>query len=268
MSTEMLDPFLDVDFTKDPRFVLGDITPPGELFGDVRGYGDVFQEVPEDDWEKEVEKLDADGGGMERLVVNIFNQGREGSCVANACSQAHQIVQAKQWGKELTIKLSAMSLYKRIGSSAQSGAMVSNGLKEMRTRGILPLDTPENKAKFKHTHPATGFNVRLPDGWEETGKLFLTLEWFELRGINQLISALLKGKPVVVGRAGHSICYCRPRFVNGVLRVNYANSWDYDWGIPLGDMKGGFGTDSLSYIKSSAQWAFCPNVVVDYRAAA
>lgn len=251
-----MDDFEDVDFTKDPNYTLGDITPLNETFASRRDYSDVAPEIDEGEWQKLAEQQDAEGGGMERLIVSIFNQGAEGSCVANACAQAMQIVHGLQAGKENVTRLSAMSLYRRIGSGPNSGAMVSDGLDELTGRGILPLDTPDNRAKYIHVHPATGWSNKLPTGWEETAKLFKATEFFALRGTGQLMTALFHGHPVVVGRSGHSICYCKPTYKNGKLGVTYVNSWG-DWGFGGGDFTSGFGFDSLSMVRSAAQWAFC-----------
>lgn len=242
--------FVDVDFPSDNHFTFGDLGR--RAFDDVsRGsYADVVNLIPESQWKDEAAAIQAAGGGCSQLVSRIYNQGNEGSCVANACSQAHEIIQAKQAGKENVIHLSAISLYKRIGSSPNSGAMVSDGLEEMAERGILPLDTPENRAKFgTAVMPATGFRTAYPAGWEATAKQFAASEWFICESVNELITALLNQHPVVVGRSGHSICYCDPIYKDGALLVKYANSWG-DWG------EQGFGYDSLRMIKSSASWAF------------
>lgn len=254
--------FEDVDFTKDPNYVRGDITPTGEKFAGIREYGDEVPTIEESDWKGLVDKMEEDGGGAERLIVNVFNQRNEGSCVANACAQAMQIVQARQFGKANVTKLSAMSLYKRIGSGPNSGASVNDGLSELKARGILPLDTPENKAKYEHTFPATGWSNKLPSGWEDVGKRFKAVEWFVLRGLDQMMTALLHEHPVVVGRSGHSICYCKPTYKSGKLGVTYVNSWG-DWGFGAGDFTSGFGFDSLSMVKSAASWAFCVRAVTD-----
>lgn len=179
-----------------------------------------------------------------------------GNCVANACSQAHEIIQAKQSGKENVVHLSAISLYKRIGSSPNSGAMVSDGLEEMSERGVLPLDTPENRAKFgPSVMPNAGFRTAYPSGWEATAKKFAASEWFVIESVNELITALLNQHPVVVGRSGHSIAYCDVVYDGSNLMVGYCNSWG-SWGSGLGGHATGFGFDSLRLIRSSASWAF------------
>lgn len=255
------DRYIDVDFEKDPNYVFGD--RGARCFADSRFYDEVVPLVPRDQWQPLAEKMAAEKTGGEWLVTRIYNQKNEGSCVANATSQSHEIVQAEQFGKENVVHLSAISLYKRIGRSPNSGAMVDDGLDELRTRGVLPLDTPENKARFgSAVMPNTGFYTAYPSGWEETAKLFRADEYLVHRSVDSVVTALLKRKPVVVGRQGHSICYIGVVYKSGKLLIPYPNSWDYSWGSALGDMSGGFGFDSESQLRMSASWAFTPRTVI------
>lgn len=253
-----IDPqLIDCDFPTDPNYTFGNCGV--KAFGNppFRSFGDEIEVIPESQWKELAAQLDAAGGGCDQMVTRIYDQAQEGSCVANACSQACEIVQAQQFGKENVVHLSAISLYKRIGRSPNSGAMVDDGLEEMAERGVLPLDNPENRAKFGDAvMPNTGFYKAYPSGWEATAKRFRATEWFVCNSVNELISALLKQYPVVVGRAGHSICYCRPLYQGNDLLAKYANSWRESWG------EKGFGYDSLRYIKSSASWAFALRSVV------
>jgi hypothetical protein len=180
-----------------------------------------------------------------------------GNCVANACAQAHQICQAKQFGPERVIDLAAISLYKQIGRSASSGARVSDGLDVICTKGILPLDTPKNRELFgSGVMPNTGFKERYPSNWEATAGKFLGDEFHVAKTVNGLMTALCNRDPVIVGREGHSICLVRPCFHKGNWAAKYPNSWNDTWGFPLGNMRGGFGLDTLSQITKSAQYCF------------
>jgi hypothetical protein len=255
-----IDPkWIDVDFARQPEFVVGNLGFRGDK-GRFAKYSDVAQVHPESQWKELIAAMDADGGGLDRCVSRIYNQRNEGSCVANAFGQANEIVQFRQFGKALVTALSAISLYKRIGRSPSSGAMVDDGMEESSSRGILPLDTPENRAKFgNHVMPPTGFSTPYPDGWEATAAKFKTLEWTVCDSVPELISALINGHPVVVGRSGHSICYTRPMFKDGSLVVKYANSWSPEWG------DGGFGYDSQGLIRSSAGWCCALRSTTDWR---
>lgn len=251
--------FLDVDFRADPRYVAGDTAPSAarafatgtnQLFGNQLGYEDKFGTIPESEWKSHIAAVDAAGGGLDLMVNWIYNQRNEGSCVGNASCQALEISQSIQFGKDKSAKLSAISLYKRIGSSPGSGAMVSDALDELTKRGALPLDTPENRAKYGNAvMPATGFYTQWPDNWEATAKGFRIHESLVIRSVEGLVSAILCNRPVVVGRAGHSICYTRFGYKDGGLVAKYANSWG-EWG------DNGFGYDSMGMIRSSAGWAF------------
>lgn len=250
--------FLDVDFTQCPEYVKG-----YDAFGELpcAAYGDSAPVYTLPQIREHAERLDAEATGLEWLVTRIYDQGNEGSCVANAASQAFEIVQAAQNGRDKVIPLSAISLYKRIGRSPGSGAMVSDGLKQLQTRGILPLDTPENRARFKHTMPARGFYSDWPAGWEETANQFKVVEWLVCNSAEEVLSAGINGHPVCVGRAGHSICYTRPTMKTGRLCSLYANSWRPTWGDAAGYMPGGFGYDSEGMVRSASSWAYAIRAV-------
>lgn len=243
--------FIDVDFPSDARYVYGDNGQPALSPVARARYGDTVPVIPQGEWKQHIDAMAAAGGGASQLVTRIYDQRQEGSCVANACSQAHEIIQAVQLGKENVVHLSAISLYKRIGRSPNSGAMVSDGLEEMAERGVLPLDTPDNRAKFgDHVMPNTGFRTAYPTGWEATAAKFKATEWYVVDTVDELVTALIHQHPVVVGRSGHSICYCEPIYDDGDLYAKYANSWGADWN------DSGFGYDSMRLIRSSANWAF------------
>lgn len=207
-------------------------------------------------------ELEKAGGGLERMVTRIFNQSREGSCVGNASAQALQVVQARLFGKQNVVQLSAISLYKQIGRSPSSGAYVPDALVASRDVGVLPLDTPENRARFGDcVMPHTGFHTPYPPNWKETAKKFRIDEWFSINSFEGMLSALLCGYPVVVGRQSHAILYLRPIFRNGRWSVLYVNSWG-QWGVGAGDFQYGFGVDSEYQVRLSARGAYAVCSVV------
>ena len=116
-------------------------------------------------------------------------------------------------------------------------------------------DHPDYAGEVNHAELVADLLARFPDGWESTANQFRSLEWFICESRAELISALLNGHPVVVGRAGHSICYMKPMYQNGSLLVMYVNSWG-DWGDAAGRFPSGFGYDSERMISQSSDWAF------------
>ena len=240
--------FIDVDFEQDPNYTAGDLGL-GAVTGLCANFGDSIEVMSDSEIDASIEAMDEAGGGADQLVTRIYNQSQEGSCVANAFSQSNEIIQALQYGRDKVVHLSAMSLYKRIGRSASSGAMVSDGIAEMAKRGILPLDDEANRAKYgSAVMPNTGWRTPFPSNWEATAKLFRGHEYFIVRNSREMFTALCRQYPVVVGRAGHSICYVRPMKQNGRRVVKYANSWG-NWG------DNGYGYDSQRLYDQSARWA-------------
>lgn len=265
MDTNTIDPqFVDVDFRKFPEYLPGDLRPANmaELCASMPEFEAAAPLIPSNQWKEIADETQAKKLGLEFLIRWVLNQGREGSCVGNATIAMVMMILAKQFGKAFTTALSAISLYKRIGRSPSSGAMVSDALNEAKSRGILPLDTPENRAKFGNAvMPATGFHAPFPADWEKTAANFKIDEFFVVRSYEGLISALLSGNPVVVGRQGHSICYVGVVYVNGKQYVLYVNSWG-KWGMAAGLHPSGFGLDSVSQIRQSAGWAFTARSIV------
>lgn len=253
--------FLDVDFTKETPYVFGD--RGARCFGDLPTYEQAEEPIPRDQWEAISEKTEAEKAGLEWLITRIMNQKQEGSCVANQTTQALELLQGRTFGKNVVVPLSAISLYKRIGRSPNSGAMIDDGAEEATKVGILPLDTPANRERFGDAvMPHTGFYEKFPANWQETAKRFRFHEVSIARTFEGLISALLRGHPVGVGRQGHSILYVRATFKNGRANVLYPNSWSLDWGQAAGEFKGGFGFDSESQIKQSASYAIVYRSIV------
>jgi hypothetical protein len=192
-----------------------------------------FDLIPRADWPD----LIVAQGDLTRLDPFIRGQGREGSCVGNGAAAAFDRCQAIQHGK--IVRTSAMSLYKRIGRSASSGAVVGDALTELKERGILPV-TGE---PFPHTHPATGFSQRLPDGWEATASQFKVEEFWRVSTFDEAATATFLGFGLVYGRSRHCICGWQAVKDGKRWLLKYKNSWEKTWG------ENGFGYDSESFLR-------------------
>ncbi len=225
-------------------------------------YEEAVPIIPRSEWS---ELIGPPERSLRPLVQRIKNQGQEGSCASNACSGAAETLQVKQWGAFGWVELSAISLYKRVASSAQSGSTINDNIREINSRGILPADTLRNrefvaKGYFRHVHPNTGFNLRLPDGWEETAIKFRVTEWWDIGSVEGMVSAWLRGMPVFYGRAGHAIFMVDVRLDGSRAMLCYANSWG-EWGDH------GFGWDTEAYVQSaiSTYGAVAPRTMTDWR---
>ena len=208
-------------------------------------WSDVNPDVPRDEWATAIKQLDAERSFAYHYVTRIYNQGNEGSCAGNMMAQALETITRMTFGLTAGVDLSAMSLYRRTGTTPNSGSGIDQNIIEAAANGILPLDTAENGGRFKHTHSATGFRFNpLPKGWQETANLFRPDEFYELQTYDNMVSALLKGFVCGYGRKSHAICMVQPVIDGRHVRVKYANSWGSTWN---GD---GFGHDSESLINS------------------
>lgn len=248
------DRFVDVDFEKQPEYTRG--VNGGAFMGSLPTFEASFPVLSERDIDAAIDAIAESGFCGADYVTRVFNQRNEGSCVGNMLAQGDECLQAKQFGKDAVVPMSAISIYKQIGRSAQSGATVSDGLDAITKVGVLPLDTPANRARFgDHVMPHTGFSTRFPSDWQETAKLFRVSEAYVIRDLPGYWTALCNGWFVGVGRAGHSILQVAPIRKSGERASLYVNSWDYSWGAAYKDLPGGFGVDTARYVRESATWA-------------
>lgn len=228
---------------------------PGKLCG---FFGDRMEVFPESEWRTIYDEYKP---SLRPFVNQIKDQGREGSCTSNAGTGLWQTL--AKWQYDVDFVLSAMSLYKRCGSGPNSGSTVGCNMRRLRDEGALPAPQMRELVRRAglnpdHCHPETGFRNRLPTGWQETAKHFRLEEFYELRGIDEFVSALLQGYGVHYGRRGHSIYAVALTYDNGSPLIQYANSWAPTWGDH------GFGYDTVSGLRRhiNAYGAFAYNTVL------
>lgn len=251
--------FIDVPFDKQDTYPTG-YNGIGTL-PKVTRFKDAVDLIPKTDWKRLADEKQQQGS-VSKLVTRIYNQSNEGSCVGNMAAQMMETRFALEFGKKNVVPISAISMYKQIGSSPNSGANVGDAMQRGLDTGFLPLDTPENRAKFGNmVMPHTGFRTPFPTGWKDTAKQFRYDEYFEIQSVEELVTALLKDFGVGVGRAGHSILYCDVFFDGTTMYILYVNSWG-EWGIAAGDFNYGFGLDSARLFNQSADWCYAARSTV------
>ena len=260
--------FVDVDFRGQERYVFGE-KPSDEVadrFRAMKDYESVRAPIPSSQWVELAREIENAKTGLEWLVKWILNQGQEGSCVGNMKTQQNHVAQAKQFGFDNVIPLSAVSLYQLIGSSPGSGAWVPDSMEAGHDVGYVPLDTPENRERFgAHVMPPRGFYTKRPQGCETTAAFFKDDEQYAVRTYEGMVTALLCGDSCGIGRDGHSILYAGVRFktdsVNSIW-IPYPNSWNYDWGFAFGNTQGGWGADTYSRARKAAGYCVVQRTAV------
>ena len=213
--------------------------------------------IPKSDWKELIERKNSEQSWMSELIARVFNQGQEGACVADTAAQQHEICQSLQFGLDRVIHLSAISLYKRTGSSPGSGSTLDDNIREIMETGILPLDDEANKKRFNHCMPNTGFRLPFPGGWQHTAELFRGHEYLDIRSWEGLATCIFNGYPVMYARDGHCITGVRLFLDQGRFLLGYCNSWG-PWGDQLNSLfPYGMGYDSESKASRAAPGAVC-----------
>lgn len=149
-----------------------------------------------------------------------------------------------------SVWISCLSLYIEANPGKRGGAGVRQILNIAARRGCLPDNIQPRDYGFKHTLIGTcgagGVNQsrgnwiklsQFPDGWEETAKHFKPLEYIFPDTWEQTVCLVLNKLAVGVGRAGHSVPYCRWMPNDNVMQ--YRDSYDI------------FRYDSISRIKAT-----------------
>lgn len=245
MTTTINPKFLDLDLDREAKRIgreTGDLNNLDSLMGAAPEFSDTeFPPFSEAEMREHAAAQKAAGGSLPRkATLWVHDQNGDPSCTSNAALELWEERFVIQFGRQQCPKMSAMSLYNRVGAP-RSGSSLEANVREMCERGALPLDDPENRARFKHTKAHNGYS-RNPAGWEETAKDFR----FDPENIYRLTSgdpqqfrtAQMRGFGIMYARDGHCILAKQWIFENGVWANEYLNSWSINWGNK------GFGYDS------------------------
>ncbi len=223
-----------------------------------------FTIIDKSEWPDRIEEMDQQGGGLERFIIHIYNQGREGTCTSQQESQKGNVVDCMQFGPDEVVLRSPISIYMQVAPGPGTGSSVGENLVQTRTVGALPLADSATNEEIKHAMSSTGYKrSKYKDGWEEHASMLRSDEYFEIDTSAGFVTALFNGWPVGYGRQGHSILALRPVMRNGTVYVMYVNSWG-EWGAVINGRKA-YGFDSPSQYGTGATRygcnCLCSNVV-------
>jgi len=231
--------WLDVDFSQQAGEQLGAIQFPPLLAAQaIAAAQNVkslpgFKPIPKAEWPAWVARFP-----VTRLAKSIRNTTEQtmGSCVGHACANEVEAGCYMMGGDWMFRRISGMSMYKRIGRSANSGAYIPDAADEIFSRGILPVTGEPYPHAFAQD---TGWSTAMPSGWETTGRLWKAVVY----SVDDQESGFRVGMDMrlgrQIGRSSHSIC------AGGYTGKTwwYENSWGSDWG----DLGKSIGYDSSFY---------------------
>lgn len=140
-------------------------------------------------------------------------------------------------GKFGTVWLSALSSYAEANPGERGGTSLSRVLSIITRRGLLPDKIQPRDYGFRHAIQGTvgkgGVNQsrgpwlplsQFPEGWQETAKHFRPLEIILPDSAEQIMSLVLNGYCVCVGRNGHAIPYALANVAERL--IGYVDSYD------------------------------------------
>lgn len=220
------------------------------------------------DWQDVARQNDKHKTWAEDYRLRYTNQHPTHECTCHTLVQCAEIALHKQLlDRKKAVLFSPLSIYAEANPRRWGGSTMQRTLAIARRRGFLPehdapgdtvrdLDEDAQQEKFDVTLHATSGTVdysgkgpwvsvnRFPDNWQETARHFRPQEYINVRSYEQIVSLLLNGYPVGVGRSGHAIPYMKVVWRGGKLHAQYADSYVVDR------------FDSLRMIKSAVGGAY------------
>jgi hypothetical protein len=179
---------------------------------------DHIEIIPRSEWQALAAQI-----SLRPFVKQVLNQGQVGSCAAEATTGALMI--AKSFADSLApfVLLNPYFVYNTTSGGRDAGSAIDDNLAFARDKGIVP-EAVWPRSKGWRTRPsAEAF---------EAAKAHRILEFYDISSIDEMVSALLKGFPVVYGSNGHAVCKVQHLDESKGLDLN---SWSESWS------DGGFG---------------------------
>jgi len=167
--------------------------------------------IPRDEWDERAADI-----SLRPHVHTVLDQGSVGSCATE--STAGGIMVARSMQGLTHVVLNPWFIYQKTSGGRDQGSNIDTNLAFVRQYGCAPESVwPRSK----------GWRSRPSDEAYDAALQFRIDEFYDIASVDEFVSAVLTGYPVVYGSAGHS-----------VLRVEKdldLNSWSTNW------KDGGFG---------------------------
>lgn len=229
----MADAFPSVIVDGQPRYLA--CLPPRTDFGGLPKFTATNREIPRSGWR------DVD---LSPLGVPVLDQGQHGSCVGHGSTAAYWFAYLMAGGTVPTSGFSPTSLYALINGGRDGGAIVSDSMDALISRGICTMaECPESMIYAR----------QIPASAETTRKRFRVLDAFHCDSFDAIGSALQLGFPVSFGImlpgnfnnldsegvaghgrgaiGGHCMCaFGTTKLMDGQWAIRVRNSWGTRWG--------------------------------------
>jgi hypothetical protein len=147
-------------------------------------------------------------------VKVVLDQGQVGSCATESTTGAVMISRAFR-GLEHVL-LNPWFIYRVTSGGRDAGSSIDDNLEFVRANGIAP----------ESLHPRSlGWRAKPSEEAIEAATKFRIEEFYDISSIDEMVSALLQGFPVVWGAKGHAVC--KVQHLNEAQGLDL-NSWGDD----------------------------------------
>jgi len=173
-----------------------------------------------------------------------MDQGRIGSCAT--ASTTGTVLLVREWNDRLFVDLNWLSIYCFTSDGKDRGSNIDRNLIHARDVGILPFSVWPTTTDWKTKPPQSLLDT-------EACKYRID-EFFDIGTIEEVMTALVLGYPVVFGWKGHS---CVLIELKDMETAYYLNSWGADWGdngvgeIKLREINFGYGAFAVRSVVDS-----------------
>lgn len=188
-------------------------TKPGEC---CPLFGSRIKVIPRSDWATYTGKV-----SLRPFVREVLNQGRTGSCASEASTQSLMIIRA--FAGLPHISLNPYFVYHTVSGGRDQGSTIDSNLKFLREVGCAPISVWSRDQGWQRRPSAEAV---------EAAKPFRIVEFYEIRTVEEMVTSLFLGFPVVYGANGHAVVKIEHLNDREGLDIN---SWGTGWG------DGGFG---------------------------
>lgn len=193
------------------------VLPRASRFGEFCGAAaDHIPLIPRADWSGF-----AGQSPVKNFVKEIKDQDGVGSCATESSTQAVQVIEAIA-GRPF-IELNPWFIYHTTSGGSDRGSSIDANLRFIREHGIAPASVWGRDQ---------GWRKRPSDEAVEAALEHRIEEFYDIASVDEMVSALIQGWPVVWGSKGHSVL--KVEHLNEREGLD-CNSWGEKWG------NGGFG---------------------------
>lgn len=176
---------------------------------------DHIELVPDGEWDALSKQIT-----LRPMARHTLNQDGVGSCATESTGGAVMVAEALA-GLPLTV-LNPWSIYWYTSGGRDSGSSIDENLVYVREHGIA------SEAAWPRSK---GWRAKPDEAAMEDAKKHRILEFYDVENVPEMVSALLRGFPVVFGANGHAILAVQHMGDYPLI----LNSWGTSWG------DGGFG---------------------------